>query len=577
MAQQRELWGSRTSFILAAIGSAIGLGNIWRFPYVCYANGGGAFLIAYFFMLFLAGIPLLMLEFGLGYKMRSAAPGSFAKIKPGLEWFGWFAAGVGFMIVTYYAVIMTYCANFTIHSFTLAWGDNPSDFFFNDFLGITPSGDGANPWNLGKFQWPLLFGFIFSWVFVVASIWKGTKTVGKVVYVTVFVPWALLLLFTVRGITLPGSSIGLSYYLTPVWDKLLDPQLWLAAITQVFFSLTVGFGVMIAYGSFLPEKSDIVQNAFIIGIADALTAFVAGLAVFGSLGHKAYTDGVGIENVVRAGPGLTFVTYPEIISNLPFARLFGVLFFLMLLTLAVDSAFSLLEAVTASFKDKFGWSHKRANLTIGGVSFLLGLPLLTGAGLHFLDITDRFMNQFGLTLVVLGECFFIAVYYGFPKLRTFLDKVSYWKTRKIGLITFCVSVIVIIFSILHINQVRTPRIVFAVVATILVEGFAMYLYYKNCKVKNFFEEKFWYIFDYFWDICVLVATPLSILVMLVFEINTRILAPYGDFGSRTQEFVFGWLVLILILIAGLALSLLKGKKDFGVPICEIEADKEINE
>ncbi|MFP4459931.1 MAG: sodium-dependent transporter [Candidatus Zixiibacteriota bacterium] len=568
MKGEREFWGSRTSFLLAAIGSAIGLGNLWRFPYVCYANGGGAFLVAYFLCLFIAGIPLLMLEFGIGHYHQKASPGSFRKIHPTLEWFGWFAVGVGFIIVTYYAVIMTYCANYTVHSLTLAWGDDPAGFFNNTFLGITDSSDPANTWKVGGFRAPLLIGFIISWIFVVAAIWKGTKTVGKVVYVTVLVPWALLILFTIRGMTLPGAGIGLSYYLKPVWGKLLDPQLWLAAITQVFFSLTVGFGVMIAYGSFLPKKSDIVQNAFIIGIADVLTAFVGGLAVFGALGHKAYIDGVSIDKVVQAGPGLTFVTYPEIISNLPFPRLFGVLFFIMLLTLAVDSAFSLLEAVTSSFKDKFGWSHKRANLTLGALAFLMGLPLLTGAGLHWLDITDRFMNQFGLTLVVLGECLIAALVFGLPKLRDFLDRISYWKTSKIGIITFCVSVIMFVFAVLHINHVRTPLIVTGVLAVVFIEVFTMLIYYKSCKIRDYFHSKLWYLFSYFWDICVLVMTPIGIVLMLIFEISARIKQPYGDFANRGQEFVFGWLVLILIIFAGIVLSFIRNKNSQDVEICE---------
>jgi NSS family neurotransmitter:Na+ symporter len=365
---------------------------------------------------------------------------------------------------------------------------SPGDFFYNDFLGLT-----SEPWKLGGFHWYLLIGFVIAWIWIVASVWHGTKTVGKVVYFTVLIPWALLIVFIVRGLTLTGSGAGLSFYLTPVWSKLMDAKIWLAAISQVFFSLSVGFAIMIAYGSFLPKKTDIAGNAFIIGIADAMTAFLGGLAVFSALGYQASRMGVPVSEVVQSGPGLAFVAYPHIISGLPGARVFGVLFFLMLLTLAVDSAFSLLEAATASVKDKWLTSHKRANLTVGALAFLLGLPMLTGAGLYILDIADHFMNSFGLTLVVLGETIILGWGIGADKQREYINKHS---SFKVGM---------------------------------------------------------------WWEICIRWIVPMGILWMLFSEIRARAV-PYGSFGLRSMEFVFGWLLIILLPIVGDILSSSKGKK-----------------
>lgn len=570
MAGIRETWNSRTAFILAAIGSAIGLGNIWRFPYVTYENGGGAFLVAYFICLFLAGIPLLMLEFSIGHKFQQAAPGSFKKISPRLEWFGWFAAGVGFIIVTYYAIIMAWSVNYTYEAATLGWEQeeglyadvqyaiietnledmavlteipdsllgrsfispvssdqcvicadpddpegfgtilvafgghlygfntvsdantfmgSPGDFFFNDFLGVTSS-----PWDIGDFKWPLFIGFTLTWIWIVASVWKGTKTVSKVVYFTVLIPWVLLLLFVIRGLTLPGAGTGIKFYLTPVWSNLMSAKLWLSAISQVFFSLSVGFAIMIAYGSFLPKKTNIAANAMIIGIADALTAFFGGLAVFSALGHHASSLGVPVSQVVSSGPGLAFVAYPHIITTLPAARIFGVLFFLMLLTLAVDSAFSLLEAVSASVKDKWNTSHKKANLIVGGAAFLLGLPMLTGMGIHILDIADHFMNSFGLTLVVLGEVLIIGWGTGADEQRQYINRNS---SFNIGL---------------------------------------------------------------WWNICIRWIIPMGILWMIFSEIQERAV-PYGSFSIRSQEFVFGWLLIILLPIVADILASVKGKNE----------------
>ncbi len=560
----REMWNSKTAFILAAIGSAIGLGNIWRFPYITFANGGGAFLVAYFICLFVAGIPLLMLEFSMGHKTRQSAPGAFAVLRPRMQWFGWFAVGVGFIIVTYYAIIMSWSVNYTWEAATLGWQSDrgeyanveysvgatdladmevltpvppeylemeftdpvdgthglvqesgtflvawqghlyamsslanadtfmssPGDFFYNDFLGLT-----SEPWDMGTFRWPLLLGFIISWVWIVASVWKGTKTVSKVVYYTVFIPWGLLILFIIRGLTLPGAGAGISFYLTPEWNRLFSADIWLAAISQVFFSLSVGFAIMIAYGSFLPRKTNLAGYAILIGVADALTAFCGGLAVFSALGYQATRMGVHITEVAQSGPGLAFVAYPHIIGNLPGARVFGVLFFLMLLTLAVDSAFSLLEAATAAVKDKWNFSHKRANLTVGGLAFLLGLPMLSGAGLYILDIADHFMNSFGLTIVVLVETLMIGWSIGAEDQRKYISRNSAFRLGR------------------------------------------------------------------WWNICVRWLIPMGIIWMLFDEITCRAV-PYGSFGLRSQEFLFGWLLLVLLPIAGDLLAASKPRGDF---------------
>jgi NSS family neurotransmitter:Na+ symporter len=237
-------------------------------------------------------------------------------------------------------------------------------------------------------------------------------------------PWILLLIFVIRGLTLPGAVQGINYYLTPNWKELLNPALWHAAISQIFFSLTVGFGVMIAYASFLPEGSDIVNNAILIALADAATAFVAGFAVFSTLGYYAQLQGVSVAEVARGGPELAFVTYPTIISKLPLAPLFGVFFFLMLLTLAIDSAFSLVEAFIAALMDKFGTKREYTNIGVAILAFLIGIIYTTGAGLYWLDIVDHFMNHFGLFTVAFLESILIGWLYGSEEMREFANSVS---------------------------------------------------------------------------------------------------------------------------------------------------------
>ncbi len=423
MENGREHWDSRTAFILAAIGSAIGLGNIWRFPYVCYKYGGGAFLIPFLVALFTAGIPLMILEFGLGHKMNAAAPKAFRKTGPRREWLGWFALGVSFIIICYYAVVMGWAANYLKFSFTLEWGNTYTEiksFYYDRFLGLT---EGVN--HFGSIKGWIVFALGLCWIAIIASVWEGAKTVSKVVYATVLIPWGILVIFMIRGLTLPGAFEGLRYFLTPNFSALLDIEVWAAAYTQVFFSLSLGFGVMIAYASFLPRKTDIVNNAFIICLADAATAFVGGIVVFSTLGYYAVQEGKAVADVVASGPGLAFVTYPAIINQLPVAsQLFGVMFFLMLLTLGIDSAFSLTEAVSAGFLDKWKVSRKTVNFSVAGVAFGIGLLFCTGSGLLWLDIVDHFMNHFGLMIVALLECVVLGYFFDLESIRTYANRNS---------------------------------------------------------------------------------------------------------------------------------------------------------
>ncbi|RLC56214.1 MAG: sodium-dependent transporter [Candidatus Cloacimonadota bacterium] len=446
---QRGNWSSRQAFILAAIGSAIGLGNIWRFPFKCYENGGGAFLVAYIIAMLTAGIPLMIMELSLGHRFKLAAPLSFRKIGKKFEWVGWWAVFVGFIIVCYYAVVMAWGLNYSVFSFTQAWGTDTGTFFFKDFLGLT---DG--PYQLGGFQLPILISLIIGWILIVGAVWKGVKTVSKVVYVTVFLPWLLLVVFVVRGMTLPGSMEGINYYLYPHFEQLLNPSVWIAAYGQIFYSLSIGFGIMIAYASFLKKDAEIINSSIIITLSNCTTSFIGGFAVFGALGYYAQLKGVAVESVLKGGPGLAFVTYPTIINNLPFSRFFGIIFFLMLLTLAIDSAFSLLEAISSSMRDKFNWSIKRSNITVAAIAFLIGLIFTTGAGLYWLDIVDKWIEFFGLCVVVLVECVVLGWFFKVDKLRNYANKYSEVRISKLWNYLIKLIIPIIIFALIITETIK---------------------------------------------------------------------------------------------------------------------------
>ena len=404
---------------MAAIGSAVGLGNVWRFPYVCYENGGGAFLIPYFVALFTAGIPLMILEFSVGHWARSAPPEAFKKIGKKWEWAGWWAVLVPFVIALYYVVVMAWCFSYMIYSLDLRWGSQAS-MFFKNFLGDT-----GTPEVFGSISIPVVLGLIVIWLCVFIILYKGVHRIGKIVAITVPLPTILLIILTIRGLTLPGAIEGISYYLTPNFSRLTDVNVWLAAYAQVFFSLGVAQGIMITYASFLKKKSDITNNAFIISLADAGTSFLAGFTVFSVVGYLAASQGVGITELGIGGPTLTFITYPTAISLLPVAAsFFGMIFYVALLTFGIDSAFSMVEPMVSGIHGKWRISKAKATGIMCIIGFFISLVFATGGGLHWLDIVDHFIANFGLVMIGLVECLILGWMYTLSKLRDHANETS---------------------------------------------------------------------------------------------------------------------------------------------------------
>jgi NSS family neurotransmitter:Na+ symporter len=442
---------------MAAIGSAVGLGNVWRFPYIAYTNGGGAFLIPYFIALFTAGIPMLILEFSLGHWSRQGAPGAFQKIGKKWEWVGWWSSLVPFVIVAYYVVVMAWCFSYMIYSIDIRWGTNAEHFFLTDFLGAT-----AGPLDIGGMRIPVLLSLIVIWFLVFVILYKGVGRIGKVVMITVPLPWILLLILTIRGVTLPGSIEGISYYLTPNFSKLADVNVWLAAYAQVFFSVGIAQGIMITYASHLRKKSDISNNAIIIALADTGTSFLAGFAVFSVIGYLAMSQGVGIENLGIAGPSLAFITYPTAIALFPVATtLFGILFYIALLTFGIDSAFSMIEPMSIGLHTKWRMTKQRATAFICLAGFLASLVFTTGSGLHWLDIVDHFISSFGLVLVGLVECLILGWVFHLGILRENANKTSdiligRWWDVLIKYIVPCILTILLLATVYQ--NILTPYV-----------------------------------------------------------------------------------------------------------------------
>ena len=442
--EQRESWGTRGGFILAAIGSAVGLGNLWGFPYKLYSYGGGAFLIPYVIALFVVGIPIMILEFSIGHYTQRAAPDAFKRGHKRFEMVGWWGIILAFVIITYYPVILAWCFSFLWYSIVgifnggeLPWAgqgiqgvENASHFFNDTYLGKIPGP------NLGAIRWNVVWPLIITWAAMYFCIFKGVRLVGKIVWLTVPLPWLMLMILTVRGLTLEGSMQGLTYYLDPVWSELAKPITWRYAFGQVFFSLSLAYGVMITYASFLHRESDLNNNAGIISIADFATSFVAGLAVFATLGGMAYVtqqagNPVPVENVAESGPSLAFIAFPYALAQLPHSAWFSFVFFFALVTLGIDSAFSMTESILASIIDKTGWRRSIVLPVMSVIGLLSGLVFVTQGGLNWLGTIDGFVNgTWGIAFMGLLECIVLGWLWRIDILRRHANSRSDWALGK---------------------------------------------------------------------------------------------------------------------------------------------------
>ena len=402
--ETRSQWGTRAGFIFAAVGSAIGLGNIWRFPAVAYENGGGAFLIPYLFALLTAGIPILILEFTMGHKYRGSAPLTYRRMNKKTEGIGWWAVLVAFVISTYYSVIIAWAMSYSVFSFNLNWGDDTEGFLFGDYLQASEAGE------IGSLVPGVLIPLILVWVVTLGILFKGVKK-GIEIANRIFIP-ALVVIFliiVIRAITLPGAMEGLEAFFTPDFSKILDPDVWVAAYGQIFFSLSIAFAIMITYSSYLPKKSDLTNNAFITGFGNSSFEILAGIGVFGILGFMAAQQGVPVSEVVSSGVGLAFVVFPQIINQFPgLNELFGFLFFASLVLAGLTSLISITETYVAGLVDKFKISRAKAVAFGGGLAAIISLLFATQGGINFLDAADYFINQFGVALLGLVEVILIA-------------------------------------------------------------------------------------------------------------------------------------------------------------------------
>ncbi|MCS6711504.1 sodium-dependent transporter [Brachybacterium sp. EF45031] len=445
----RGSFSGRSAFIFAAIGSAVGLGNIWRFPAVAYENGGGAFMIPYLVALLTAGIPLLFVDYAIGHRWRASAPLAWRRLRRWSEVFGWWQVLICVIIAAYYAVIIAWAVNYAVLSIGQRWGEDPEGYFFGSF---TRSLTGADTHLAFDYTWPILVSIALVWIATTLTMVLGVQN-GVARTSMIFIPLlvVMFLFLVVRALFLPGALTGLDALFRPNWSALANPAVWVAAYGQIFFSLSVAFGIMVTYASYLKKRTDLTGSGLVVGFANSSFELLAGIGVFAALGFMAQANGVQVSEVVTSGIGLAFVAFPTIISQAPGGALIGVLFFGSLVLAGFTSLVSIVEVIIAAVQDKFGLSRVASSLLVMVPLGLLSTLLFpTTMGLALLDTLDAFVNTYGIVLVALVST--VALAWLLRALPTLRDHLNHSGTFPVGrvwmLLTSVVAPLVLAVTLL---------------------------------------------------------------------------------------------------------------------------------
>ncbi|MDO5559452.1 MAG: sodium-dependent transporter [Oscillospiraceae bacterium] len=405
----RGTWTSRSTFILAAVGSAVGLGNAWRFPGLAAKHGGGAFLMVYLIAMVVIGIPLLAMEISIGRRMKRGAPGSLRGLNKKFEPIGWAATANAFIIEIYYSVVFAWVIMMAIFSFKFAGltGDSEAaSGVWTTLIKTTGTTSGYATISV-----PVLLCLIGAWAMIWLCIRNSAHSVGKVVKYTVFLPVICLVLMAAKGLTMEGAAEGMKALFIPDFSALSNASLWIDAIGQVFYSMSIMMAIMYAYGSFLQEDSNVAADTVIIAFSDLAISVLSGIVLFSTM----YGTGMTTNDMSTSGIGTAFMIYPSAIVNLTgngtANAVFAFIFYFCLCTLAIDSAFSIVEGVATAIADKFNIAKRKSTLYVCIVSAVISLFFVTGAGLAWLDIVDNWCNSFNLILVGVLEAIAVGWFF----------------------------------------------------------------------------------------------------------------------------------------------------------------------
>ena len=502
MEKKRDMWASRSTFILASIGSAVGLGNAWRFPGLAAKHGGGTFLLVYLVALFLIGIPLLMMEISIARKFHKGAGESMRGINRKMEFVGWAATANAFVIVTYYAIVFAWVLLMVFGALKFAGMTGDVQSASQVFANLTQT-----TWDVKGYTIPLpvFISALVAWGAIYYCIRNGANSVGKVVKYTVIMPVVLLLIMAVKGCTMDGAMEGLQRFFVPQLEAFADPSLLVDAFGQVFYSLSIMMAIMFAYGSYLSEDANIAEDAIIIAASDAAVSVLSGIVMFSTMG------GVGmLDDISASGIATAFIIYPQTIVNLTSVgwvnALFGVIFYLMLVTLAIDSSFSIVEGVSASVSDKFKLDSRKTTRVICIIAGIISLIYTTRAGLAWLDIVDNWTNQINLIVIGVLECITVGWLFDPDKVLKQINRNTnkfkmprFWFRASVRFIAPIVLSILFVWNLYDLFAIKGGHYGYALWAELIggwlvsvlvfCSGFFVRLVVQRKKKKGFVEEE----------------------------------------------------------------------------------------
>ncbi|XP_055624083.1 sodium-dependent nutrient amino acid transporter 1-like [Toxorhynchites rutilus septentrionalis] len=527
----REKWGKNIEFLLSCVALSVGFGNVWRFPYTAFNNGGGAFVIPYLIVLFIVGRPVYYLEMVLGQFSNRGCVKVY-DLAPVMRGIGVGQTIAIFTVITYYAAVLAITFRYLVASFSLElpWGKcDPEwvDCVDSSFIGMASAGNRTQIQTsaelyfrntvlhkaaslddgIGTPDWRLVLCLVVSWTCIVAILIRGIKSSGKFSYFLAIFPYIIIFVLLIRSVTLPGAWNGIKYFFTPQWDKLLTIEVWYEAVTQCFFSLTICFGGLIVYASFNDFHNNIYRHAVIITWLDTFTSLIAGCIVFGIIGHLAHvTEQPDIQKVVKSGPGLTFETYPDAIAKFDFLpQLFSILFFFMLFLLGIGTLIGIVTSVITAIHDQNPhWKRWKVVLVVSFVGFCIGLVYITPGGLFILDLLDYYGATFVTLTLAVFELLTFAWIYGVDRVCKDIEFMLGVKTGLFwricwGIVTPIVVLVILLVSIVNYVPKELPSGYNALgwclytVAVLQLPAWGIYAWFKDPssdpskKVKNIFN------------------------------------------------------------------------------------------
>ncbi len=476
MSQQTQ-WDSSLAFIFAMIGAAVGLGNIWRFSYVLYSNGGGSFFIPYLIAIAIMGIPFLILEYGVGFSFKESFSKIMKSINPKFEIIAWILVLFVFIVTIYYMVILSWDLVYLGSSFSFSWGTDAAHYFVNTV------GGSSNLSNASFLLIPTTVGVLLLWIVLWfishRNVDKGIGKVSKILIPALFVIMGAIIIY---ALTLPGANVGIATLLTPDWGKLTDVNIWLAAFAQIIFSLSMGQAIALTYASYLPENSKLIDNVLIVVASNSLFEICTAFGVFSILGYMSVTNGTPMVQLITEGTGLIFIVFPMIFNIMgPIGRILAPLLFLAILFAGITSALGFFEPMLNSTSDKLGWSRKKTATVLSVIGCIFSLILTTGISSYLVGIIDSFVNEFGILLLIGVQCIIFAWFYGVDHFLPALNEHSTFKVGKIWsfVIKYLLPIVLIVMWAIGIVQLFSTAEQFEImidviiIVAVLVVGFVL--------------------------------------------------------------------------------------------------------